>query len=334
LVVISLIHRLPFGLNMALEYFQKINAENFSDIEGVIVYFDDLLIASDTEKDHDITVKKVIERARSRGVKFNKNKVQYKVTSVKYLGNIFSVEGMTIDPNRVRAILAIESPTNITKLQSIIGMINFLRSFIPNLSGKIAPFRVLKKNVQFQWLPVHENCLNKIKQEITNAPVLENFDMSKEITIQADASQNGLGCCLGCLLQNGKPVSFASKSLTKSEENMVQIEKELLSLVFATQKFHNYIYGRKINVITDHKPLIRIINKKISEIPSTRLQRIRIKLLKYQIEISFKPGKEMHIADLLSRSFINETNTDDTWLQEVVHSIDTGLNIVDCRCTY
>jgi len=108
-------------------------------------------------------------------------------------------------------------------------MINFLRNFIPNLSEKIAPLReLLKKNVQFHWLPVHEKCLNKIKQEIVNAPVLANFDSNKEITIQADASQHGLGCCL---LQNGKPISFASRSLTKSEENLALIEKELLSIV-------------------------------------------------------------------------------------------------------
>lgn len=112
---------------------------------------------------------------------------------------------------------------------------------------------------------------------------------------------------------------------------MAQIEKELLSILFATQKFHYYIYGREINVNTDHKPLISIMNKTISEIPSTRLQRMRIKLLKYQIKIAFIPGKEMHIADLLSRSFLSEANTDDSWLQEVVHSIDTGLSTTDAK---
>jgi len=90
-------NRLPFGLNMAPKYFQKINSENFGDIEGVTIYFDDVLIAADTEEAHDLIVKKVINRARKLGVKFNKNKVQYKVNAVKYLGNIFSAEGKTID---------------------------------------------------------------------------------------------------------------------------------------------------------------------------------------------------------------------------------------------
>ncbi|KMQ84751.1 retrovirus-related pol polyprotein from transposon, partial [Lasius niger] len=140
---------------------------------------------------------------------------------------------MAVDPDRVQAILAIESLTN--------------------------------------WLPVHENCLNEIKQEIVNAPILANFNSNKEVTIQADASQHGLGCCL---LQNGKPVSYASRNLTNSEQNMAQIEKELLTYI---------------------------------------------------------PGKEMHIADLLSRSCMSEADTDDTWLKEVVHSIDTGLSITDTK---
>lgn len=146
--------------------------------------------------------------------------------------------------------------------------------------------------------------------------------------LRADSSQHGIGCCL-----NGKPVSYASRSLTNSEQNMAQIEKELLSIIFATQKFHYYIYGRQININTDHKPLINILNKKISEIPSTRLQRMKIKLLRYQIKIAYIPGKKMHIADLLSRSFMSETNIEDAWPKEIVHSIDTGLtiNITDTR---
>lgn len=268
---------------MAPEYFQKINNDNFGDIEGVTVYLDDILIAAQTVEAHDNTVKKVIDRARQLGVKFNKNKVQYKVKSVKYLGDIFSAQGMAIDPDRIEAILAIESPQNLTKLQSILGMINFLRNFIPNLSMLIAPLReLLKKDVQFQWLSAHEKCLNEVKQKIVEAPVLANFDPKKEIVIQADASQHGLGCCM---MQEEKPVCFASRSLSDSERNMAQIEKELLGIVFATKKFHNYIYGREVQVITDHKPLISILKKKVADVPSSRLQRMKVKLLKYRLQV-------------------------------------------------
>lgn len=253
------------------------------------------------------------------------NKVQYKSKNVKYLGHIFSNEGIRIDPDRVKAIMAIKSPNNVAKLQSILSIVNFLRNFISNLSTKIVAFRkLLKKNVEFQWLPIREKYLNDIKQQVKNAPVLANFDRDKDITIQAGASQYGLGCCL---LQNNKPIYYASRSLTDSQKNLAQIKKELLSIVFATQKFHYYIYGKEINIITDHKPLVNLMNKKIAEIPSSRLQRMGIKLLKYQIKISYTSGKLMHIANLLSRSFLEEINEDDTWLTEVVHSIETGLSI-------
>lgn len=109
---------------------------------------------------------------------------------------------------------------------------------------------------------------NKLKKELNEAPVLENFDVNKEIVIQTDASSKGLGTCLP---QLGKPVCFASRSLTDSEKQYAQIEKELLAIVFAAQKFKYYIYGRKVLVWSDHKPLISIMRKKLSDIVSPRL---------------------------------------------------------------
>lgn len=136
--------------------------------------------------------------------------------------------------------------------------------------------------------------------------------------MQCDASKNGLGCCL---LQNGKPVSFASRSLTPSERNFSQIEKELLSVVWATKKFHYYIYGQKCTILNDHKPLETLLKKTIHEIPSTRLQRLKLKLLKYDIEYKYLKGKFMYIADLLSRSYLECSNTDDSYMYDVIHCI-------------
>lgn len=122
------------------------------------------------------------------------------------------------------------------------------------------------------------------------------FDESKEIQIQCDASKDGLGCCI---LQDEKPISFASRSLTEIERRYSQIEKEFLSILFACNKFRFYTYGRKVKVINDHKPLISIMKKEICKIPSTRLQNIRIKLLNYDIDLEYAPGKTIHIADYL-----------------------------------
>ncbi|KAB0790510.1 hypothetical protein PPYR_15096, partial [Photinus pyralis] len=196
-------HRIPFGIKIAPEYFQYLNEKNFDDIRGVTVYFDDLLISADTEKEHDEILKKVIERARQMGVKFNKNKLQFKQESVRYLGHIFSSEGVKVDPERVKAIEGLKAPESKKELQSLLGMLNFLRPFISNLSELTSSLRgLLKDNVVFEWLPCHDDALVNIKKVLANSPTLVSFDTNKEITIQADASQHGLGCCL---MQEFKP---------------------------------------------------------------------------------------------------------------------------------
>lgn len=113
-------------------------------------------------------------------------------------------------------------------------------------------------------------------------------------------------------------------------KRIFQIEKEFLSnIYFATQKFHNFIYGREIKVINDHKPLLGIMKKKISDIASNRLKKLRLKLAKYKINLQYLPGKFLHIADLLSRSFLPENNGSDEWIDEEVHTIITSINISD-----
>lgn len=150
------------------------------------------------------------------------------------------------------------------------------------------------------------------------------FNETKEITIETDASKFGIGCCL---MQNGKPISFASRSLSEAEVNYAQIEKEFLAVVFACRKFHYYVYGRMVTIRTDHKPLIEIMKKQLCKIPSSRLQRMKLSLLKYNLKLIYVPGKYLYVADLLSRFFNKDdksTEIDD--LNEFVHSVNFSDN--------
>lgn len=320
--------RLAFGVSVAPEIFQKYNEKTFGDIPGVIIYCDDLLICANSEEEHDLILKKVFERAEKCNVRFNKNKFQFKLNEVKYFGHIFSKEGMRIDPERVDAILKIKSPKNKKELQVFLGMVNYLRKFLPNLANTLVPLQLLlKKDVDWLWTEVHEETFNKIKSCISKAPILQNFNSKLPIVIQCDASKDGLGCCL---MQNGKPVSFASRSLTPAEQNFSQIEKELLSVVWATRKFHYYIYGQKCIILNDHKPLESLLKKNIHDIPSPRLQRLKLKLLKYDIEFKYLKGKLMFIADLLSRSFMVNNEQDDSYMYEIIHCVGLASTL---QCT-
>ena len=126
------------------------------------------------------------------------------------------------------------------------------------------------------------------------------------MTLQCDASQSGLGAAL---MQNGQPVAYASRALSAAETRYAQIEKELLAIIFACEHFEPYVYGRDmIRVESDHKPLESIFLKPLNSAPK-RLQRMLLRLQKYSLIVAYKKGKEMFLANTLSRAYIPEINT-------------------------
>ena len=148
-------------------------------------------------------------------------------------------------------------------------------------------------------------------------PVLKFYDTGKHATVQLDASQSGLEVVL---LQDGKPVAYASKALTPTQQAYAQIEKEALALVFGREKFHHYLYGRDFDAETDHKPL-EIMRKPLQATP-LRVQRMRIRLQKHNVTVKYKPGKDIPVADTLSWSGACEENpSEDLDLESYVESI-------------
>ena len=233
--------RMPFGIKSASEVFQKKNEQAFSGIPGVHIVADDIIIAAKNNQEHDHILTQVLERAKERNILFNLEKLQLRVNEVKYLGTIVTPEGTKPDPSKVKAIVEMAPPQDKAGIRRLLGMINFLAAHIPNMSSITAPLRsLLKSDILFIWGPEQQAVLAKVKEVLSSAPVLHYFDPTVVSTIQADASQSGLGACL---LQKGKPIAYASRSLSPSECNYAQIEKELLAIVFACNKFHLYIYG-------------------------------------------------------------------------------------------
>ena len=126
---------------------------------------------------------------------------------------------------------------------------------------------------------------------------LRYFDPNKPASIEVDASSLGLGAAL---IQDNKPVAFASKALTPTESNYANIERELLAVVFGLERFHTFVYGKPLVVFSDHKPLENIIKKPLNSTPP-RLQRMLLRIQPYNAAIQYRPGKEMVYADYLSR---------------------------------
>lgn len=278
-------------------------SEMFEDIPGVEVVVDDLLIWGEN-KEHDERLIQVLQRARHRGLKLNKAKCQFRQQEISYIGHILSKDGIKPDPRKTEVITQMAPPQNKEEVQRFLGMLTYLAKFIPNLSQIAAPLRVLlEKDTQWHWQDEQVQSFKALKQLATEAPVLKYFDPNKHTKLSVDVSSKGVGAVL---LQEGHPIAYASKALTSCQQNYAQIEKEMFAIVFGCTRFHEYIYGmRTIEVETDHKPSETILKKPLYQAPA-RLQKMIMTVQKYSIDLVYRPGKELVIADTLSRAYLPE----------------------------
>ena len=315
--------RLPFGVSVAPEEFQRRVDNALRDLPGVCAVHDDVIVwgKGDTDdlasQDHNANVRKMLTRCREQGIQLTKDKVELKQRQITYLGHVISEKGLQADPKKVDAILTFPQPEDKPAEHKLLGMIAYLQKFTPRLSEASAPLRnLVKKDVNFRWDETeHGKCLSEIKHMLSEPPVLRYFDPRGKTTVQCDASEFGLGACL---LTDGQPVSFASRALTETERNYAQIEKEMLSIVFGLERFERYVYGRHVMVETDHKPLIPIHAKSLLSAPK-RLQRMLLRTQKFDYEVTHKPGKQMYLADTLSRTVSKPQKPGKTPKQEQIY---------------
>lgn len=166
-------------------------------------------------------------------------------------------------------------PTDVEGVQRLNSFVNYLAKFLPRLADSMEPIRRLThKDVEWNWTEEQEDALQEVKGLVTEAPVLSYYDLSSDLAIQCDASQKGLGAAL---LQNQKPVAYASQALTETETRYAQIEKEMLAMVYALEKFNQFTYGRHVTVYSDHKTLKGIRKKPLTCVPK-RLQGMIMRL--------------------------------------------------------
>lgn len=299
--------RMPYGIKTAPEIFQRTYSELFRDIPNVEIYIDDIMIWAENEIEHRNILQKVLERAKQHGVKFNKEKCIIGAREIKFLGHKFSEKGLEIDENKIEAIIKMEEPKDKKAVEQFLGVITYVSRFIKGLTDVTTPLRMLvKKDAEFVWQAEHKKVFEKIKSILSKSPVLQYYNPKKGCTVSVDASSTGVGAVL---LQDKLPVAYASKALTESQKKWAQIEKETYAIVFGCERFRQYIIGQETVIETDHKPLLCILNKSVNEMPA-RLQKMKMKLQLYDIRLQYVPGKELLIADALSRSHLKESEED------------------------
>ena len=292
--------RLPYGISSAPGIFQRVMDTILNGIPGVVVYLDDILVTGATAQDHLKSLEEVLKRLEKAGLRAKKKKCQFMAPSVTYLGHLIDSEGLHPLPEKVKAVEAAPQPQNVHQLKSYLGLLTYYSKFLPNMSTVLAPlYRLLRSDVTWEW----------------NAKEESAFKASKDLLTS---------------------VGYASRSLSKAERNYSQLEREGLACVFGIKRFRQYLFGHPFDLITDHKPLLALLNqhKPTSSQASGRIRRWSLFLSSYEYTIQFRKTGAHANADALSRLPLPEAPAEVPEPPEVVLLMDHLSESPVTACMY
>ncbi|UYV71532.1 K02A2.6-like, partial [Cordylochernes scorpioides] len=212
--------RLPYGVAVAPNKFQREMDNLFADMSGVACYIDDILVAGKDHRDHEEKLELVFKRLQEKGLRLNKDKCKFAVNAVEYLGFKIDKKGLHPISSKIEAVVEAPEPTNVSQLRSFIGLLMYYSRFIKNIADILAPFyHLLKKNSKWNWTGKHCILFAKCKALLTNESVLAHYDATRELVLACDASSYGLGVVLSHRNDRKEetPIAFASRTLTEAE---------------------------------------------------------------------------------------------------------------------
>ena len=214
--------QLPMGTVVAQDIFQSNLNSIFIGMEDVTGIADDMVIAGRDKMEHDRNFLAFMEKCMSNNLILNSEKIQFKQSQVSFYGHCWSKHGIAPDPKKIQALTHMEFPLDKETMRSFLGMINYLNRYSALSAHLTAPVSALTHQAtDYKPGKVHFGNFNQLKVEISNMKALPHFDVNAETTLQTDASKKELGACL---IQKGKVICYASRALTKSEQNCQNLE--------------------------------------------------------------------------------------------------------------
>ncbi|XP_058041463.1 uncharacterized protein K02A2.6-like [Ahaetulla prasina] len=298
--------RLQFGVSVAPGLFQNLMERLLQGLPGVVPYFDDVLISGENLKELGERLRKVLAIFRSAGLKVKAKKCQIGVESVEFLGYRIDKKGIHPTESKVKAIKRAPAPKNKTELQAFLGLVNFYAVFLRNKATVAEPLhKLLGKNTVWSWGKPESRAFEAVKDLLSSESLLIQYNSRLPLVLVCDASPYGVGAVLSHRLPNGTeaPIAFYSRTMSPAERNYSQLDREALAIVSGVKKFHEYVFGRDFEIVTDHRPLLGLLagDRPTPVALSPRLTRWTIFLAAYSYKLQHRPGKELGHADALSR---------------------------------
>ena len=292
--------KLPFGISSAPEVFSRSMYSVLEGIPNILIYIDDIILWGTTQEEHDKTLELVLQRLNSAGLALNKQKCQFSVQSISFLGHVWSTSGIHPCPSKVAAIANMPLPDSVTALRTFLGLACYVgQRFVPHFSTLVAPlWEMTRQGSDLTWNQDSIRAFENVRSEISNITSRSYLDPKKKLTVQSDASGVGIGAVI---LQEGTIISCSSRGLTPVEKRYSQIEREFLAIVFALGRFSSMLIGQNFELQTDHAPLLRILQKPLDSI-SNRMQRWVVAIQHFSFTVTHIKGVKNVLADALSRN--------------------------------
>ncbi|XP_065190896.1 uncharacterized protein K02A2.6-like [Sycon ciliatum] len=308
--------RNPQGLSSAGDEFNCRTDAAFDRLANFVKVVDDGLVHDVDFQDHVTHVRDVLHRAREHHITLSPHKFVFGASEVQFCGFVINADGYAVDGSKTSAIRQFEVPCNRTDLRSFFGLVNQCSDFTPRIAELSEPLRpLLKTSNEFAWDQQHTIAFQAVKAILTESPVLAFFQPGKPLRLETDASvKNGLGFALWQQHddQQWHLIQCGSRFLSDAETRYAVIELECLAVVWAVHKCRLYLSGAQFSLITDHRPLVPIINSyTLDQIENSRLLRLIMKLRPYQVKASWRKGSEHVFADALSRHPVSIPTSDD-----------------------
>jgi RNase H-like domain found in reverse transcriptase/Reverse transcriptase (RNA-dependent DNA polymerase) len=295
--------RAPFGLQGCPATFQNLTDSILSDMKWISVfnYLDDIIIIGKTFDEFIDNLVEVLKRFEDANLRFKPSKCSIGFQELSILGWKISQTGISVDPERASILSKLKTPKNIAQLYRSLGMFSFYRRLIKNFAEIAAPLYALcKKDIPFIWSEIHENAFRAMLDSLASPQVLAHFDPAAETFVEVDTSKLAIGAVLSQLDENGfrRPVCFASRALSATEQKLNAATLECLGLTWSILHFKYFLYAKKFTVLSDSHAICCI--QKLKD-PYGRIARLLLRLQEFEFTMCHISGIKHKCPDFLSR---------------------------------